>query len=109
MCRALIIQKALAALRALRLTDRSAKCDKLRIYYDPVVLRQNLHQIKLNLLRILLGRKPKPARKPPYMSIYNNRRIIKDVTSDKVRSLSSDSRQSQQVIQVPRQLSAIYV
>ena len=43
------------------------------------------------------------------MSIYNNRRIIKDMTSDKVRSLSSYTRQSQQVIQITRQLAAIYV
>ena len=61
MCRALIIQKALAALRALRFADRSSKCNKLRVYYDPVILRQNLHQVRLDLLRILLCRKPKPA------------------------------------------------
>ena len=49
--------------------DAPAKCDDLDIVQDPVVLRQLLHQILLDLFRFGIFRQSEPVGDPLHMGI----------------------------------------
>ena len=72
----------------------------MSIPYDPVFFRQLLHQIELNLYRIVIFGQSQLFAYPFYMSIYNYTGFMKNVSPNYISRLSSHSGQIGECIQV---------
>ena len=69
--------------------------------------RYDLPQLHLNFFRILFGQfrillifhKTDPVREPDAVRIRHNRRFAEDISNDKIRALSADPRQRQELFE----------
>ena len=66
----------------------------MNIPENPVILRQFLHQILFDLVRILILRKSEPIGYALYMCIHDHTRHVIDISADHIGCLSAYSRQT---------------
>src|SRR5262245_24361014 len=72
----------------------------------PIFLRYDLHQVALDLVRVLPPRTAKPLRDPPDMGIDADGRYAEGISEKDVRRLASHARQRKQIVKLIRHLAA---
>ena len=90
---------ALAA-RPPRVADAAAVPDQQVREASPVVARHELHQVALDLHRILLPREAEPLRQPADVRVDDDALRVAALGRDDVRRLARDARQPQQRVEV---------
>src|SRR5205814_4149325 len=97
--RAEVVDHALLAQRPARVADPPPVPDQKVREAGPVLARHDLHQVALDLDRILLLREPEPLREPAHVRVHHDALGVPALRGDDVRGLACYTGEPQQVLE----------